>query len=84
MSSTQIADDNAIIIGKIKEVLNTVRPYLQSDGGDIKYIKFSDGILYVKMIGACVGCGLIANTMNDGIKMIMLDEVPEVLEIEMI
>ncbi len=68
-------------IDKIKEVLNTVRPYLQADGGDIKYVKYEDGILYVKMIGACVGCGLIGNTMNDGIKMIMLDEVPEVLDI---
>ncbi len=72
--------DNATIL-KIKEVLNTVRPYLQADGGDIKYLKFEDGILYVKMIGACVGCGLIGSTMNDGIKMIMLDEVPEVLDI---
>ncbi len=69
---------------RIKVVLDTIRPYLQADGGDIEFVSYEDGILFVKMIGACVGCGLIDYTMNDGIKMIMLDEVPEVLDIQII
>ena len=38
------------------EVLNKIRPYLNQDGGDVEFVKFEDGICYVKLQGACAGC----------------------------
>jgi len=71
-------------IEKIKEVLNKTRPFLQQDGGDIEFVDFKDGIVYVKMQGACVGCSAINVTLYDGIESILLSEVPEVIGLEQV
>ena len=71
------------VIERIKEVLNNTRGFLQQDGGDIDFIDFKDGIVYVKMRGACVGCGSLNTTLYDGIESILLAEVPEVIGIEL-
>ena len=42
------------VILEIKKVLDKIRPYLNSEGGDLEFIKFEDGIVYVKMLGACL------------------------------
>ena len=44
---------------KIIEVLDRIRPYLENDGGNLEYIKFEDGIVYVRLLGACAGCSMI-------------------------
>ena len=75
--------ENETII-KIKEVLEKTRAFLQQDGGDIEFVDFAEGIVYVKMHGACVGCGAINATLYDGIESILLAEVPEVIGIEAI
>ncbi len=69
---------------KIKDILDRTRVILQSDGGDLEYVKFEDGIVYVRMHGACVGCGSINVTLYDGIESILLSEVPEVIGIEQV
>ncbi len=66
---------------KIKEVINKLRPYLISDGGNIEFVKFEDGIVYIKMLGACAGCALIDYTLKDGVEMAIKEEVPEVKEV---
>lgn len=66
---------------KIKEIINKLRPYLIGDGGDIEFVKYEDGILYIKMLGACAGCALIDYTLKDGIEMAIKEEVPEVKEV---
>jgi Fe-S cluster biogenesis protein NfuA len=71
-------------IAKIKEVLDKTRFILQQDGGDIEFVDFKDGIVYVKMQGACVGCSAINVTLYDGIESILLAEVPEVIGIEQV
>lgn len=63
---------------KIKELLDSIRPYLNNDGGDVEYIKFEDGIVYLKMHGACSDCALIDNTLYDGIEGMLVEEIPEV------
>lgn len=74
---------NAEIVEKqVKEILNKVRPYLQRDGGDVKYIKYEDGIVYVEMMGACVGCSALDSTLKDGIEAILLEEVPGIIGVE--
>jgi Fe-S cluster biogenesis protein NfuA len=66
----------------VKEVIRKVRPYLQRDGGDIEFLKIEDGIVYVEMKGACVGCGAIDTTLKDGIEVILLEEVPGIIGVE--
>lgn len=73
---------NEEIEKKVILILNKVRPYLQHDGGDLEYVKFEDGIVYVKMLGACVGCSSIDLTIQDGIEAILLEEVPGVIGVE--
>lgn len=66
---------------KIKEIINKLRPYLVGDGGDIEFVKYEDGIVYIKMLGACAGCALIDYTLKDGVEMAIKEEVPEVKEV---
>lgn len=67
---------------KIKEVLERTRPFLQQDGGDLEFVKFEEGIVFVNMTGACVGCAASNVTLYDGIESILLAEVPEVIGVE--
>lgn len=69
---------------KIIKVLDDLRPYLIADGGDIKFVKFENGIVYVKMLGACSECGLIDFTIKDGVEAMLINEIPEVKEVEVI
>mgnify|MGYP000940578872 CR=1 FL=1 len=71
-------------VDKIKAVLDKTRPILQQDGGDIEFVDFKDGIVYVRMQGACVGCSAINVTLYDGIESILLAEVPEVIGLEQV
>lgn len=63
---------------KILSVIDGLRPYLISDGGNIDFVKYEDGIVYVKMQGACANCGLIDVTLSDGIEAILKDEIPDI------
>ncbi len=74
--------DAAAIEKQVKEILYKIRPYIQRDGGDIRYVKFEDGIVYVEMLGACVGCGALDTTLKDGIETILLEEVPGIIGVE--
>ena len=67
---------------RIKEVLEKIRPFLQNDGGDVEYIGFENGIVKVKMLGACIDCHLLDNTLYEGIEAILLDEVEGVIGVE--
>ena len=67
---------------QIKNVIHKLRPYLQRDGGDIEYVDFKDGIVYVRMLGACAGCTMIDDTLKDDVEQILMEEVPGVLEVQ--
>ena len=69
---------------EIKKVIEKLRPYLQRDGGDIEYIAFKEGIVYVQMHGACAGCVSLDATLKDGVEQILMEEVPGVLSVEAI
>ena len=66
------------IENKIKEEIEKVRPYLQGDGGDVEFVKFEDGLVYVKLSGACQNSSLMDFTLKDGIEEILVNEIPEV------
>lgn len=63
---------------KIISVIDNLRPYLISDGGNIDFIKYEDGVVYVKLQGACANCGLMDVTLSDGIEAVLKDEIPEI------
>ncbi len=69
------------VIIRIKSVIEKIKPFLISDGGFIDFVKFEDGICYVKLSGACANCNLIEVTLKDGIEMAITSEVPEVVEV---
>ena len=66
---------------KVEEALNNIRPALQMDGGDVELIKFEDGVVYVKLLGACGGCPMSTMTLKLFIEERMREEVPEVTEV---
>ncbi len=71
-------------IKMIKEVLDLIRPYIQSDGGDVEFIDINDeGIVEIKLLGACVGCGLSDVTVTNGIEQALLEEVPGVIGVHL-
>ncbi|MDE5565985.1 MAG: NifU family protein [Anaeroplasmataceae bacterium] len=65
----------------IKKILDKIRPYLNSEGGDLEYLGFKDGIVYVRMLGACMDCGALDSTLKDGIESLLVEYVPEVIEV---
>lgn len=73
---------NEIIISEIEKIIGKVRPYLNSEGGDIEFLKFEDGIVYVRMLGACIDCGALDSTLKDGIEALLVEYVPEVVEVK--
>lgn len=64
--------------------IDKIRPFLQRDGGDCEFIKFEEGIVYVKMHGACVGCSAIDITVKDTIEVILQEEVEGVIAVQVI
>ena len=67
------------IVKQIITVLEKIRPFLNRDGGDVEFVRYENGIVYVKMIGACAGCDLIDSTLQDGIATLLMEEVPGVV-----
>jgi len=70
------------IIFRSKTLLEKIRPYIKKDGGDVEYVDYKDGIVYVRMLGACIGCDSLDITMKDGIEALLLEEVPGVIGVE--
>lgn len=68
---------------QINEVINTkVRPAVAADGGDIEYHSFEDGIVKLRMKGACAGCPSSTLTLKRGIESLLKYYIPEVLSVE--
>ena len=66
---------------KIIALIDKIRPFLISDGGNLEYIKFEEGIVYVRLTGACKDCSMIDITLKDGIEEMIVNEIPEVKEV---
>lgn len=66
---------------KIIELIEKMKPFLISDGGNIEYVKYEDNIVYVRLSGACKDCAMIDFTLKDGIEEMITTEIPEVKEV---
>ena len=75
-------EEDINIVNTIKELLESrVRPAVAQDGGDIVYHDFRDGVVYLRMQGACSGCPSSTATLKNGIESLLKHYVPEVTEI---
>jgi Fe-S cluster biogenesis protein NfuA len=68
---------------RVEGALAIVRPHLQADGGDVELIEVTDdGVVKVKLQGACQGCPMAAMTLQSGVARVIKQQVPEVKDIE--
>ena len=65
---------------KIKEIIEKIKPYLNQDGGDVEFVRFEDGICFVRLKGACAGCMFADMTIQNTVEEMIVSEVPEVIK----
>ena len=76
------ADNTCDVVSQIKGLLNArIRPAVKQDGGDITFVDFKSGIVYVEMQGACKGCPYAMVTLKEGVEKILKTYIPEVKEV---
>ncbi len=66
---------------KVEKALESIRPALQADGGDIQLVSIEDGVVKVKLMGACGGCPMSQMTMTQGVERAIKKAVPEVKKV---
>ncbi len=67
---------------KVQQALDKIRPMLQADGGDVELVDIEDGVVKVRLQGACAGCPMSQMTLKNGIEKILKKEIPEVKSVE--
>ena len=66
---------------KVEAALNKIRPSLLVDGGDVELVDVKEGVVRLKLTGACSGCPMATMTLQQGIERVLREEVPEVKEV---
>ena len=69
------------IVRTIEDALETIRPNIQMDGGDVKLVRFEDGVAYVRLLGACVSCPASLYTIKYGVEELLRERVSQVREV---
>jgi Fe-S cluster biogenesis protein NfuA len=67
---------------KVEKALDKIRPALMADGGNVEFVEVEDGIVKVKLTGACGGCPMSQMTLKMGIERVLKQEIPEIKEVE--
>ncbi len=67
---------------RVKAVLDKIRPSLQADGGDVELVAVEEGVVKVRLKGACAGCPMSQMTLKNGIEKYLKREIPEVVAVE--
>ncbi len=71
------------LIKKIESVIDQIRPYLEADGGNIKFVELTDdNIVYVELLGACKGCPMSMMTLKSGVENAIKKAIPEIKSVE--
>ena len=68
----------------VEQALEKIRPMLQRDGGDIELVEVKDGVVKVRLTGACKGCPMSQMTLKQGVEKMLLKEVPGLKEVQAI
>lgn len=70
---------------KVEQILQSIRPYLQADDGDIELVNITEsGIVEVKLLGACHDCPLSLMTLRAGVERTLMKEIPDIKRVESI
>lgn len=67
---------------RVQEVLDKIRPALQADGGDVELVDVENGVVKVRLVGACAGCPMSQLTLSNGVERVLKQEIPEVERVE--
>jgi Fe-S cluster biogenesis protein NfuA len=67
---------------KVQKALDKIRPMLQADGGDVELVDVEDGVVKVRLQGACAGCPMSQMTLKNGIEKMLKEEIPEIKSVE--
>lgn len=67
---------------RISAIIDKIRPLLLNDGGNLEFVEFKDGVVYVRLLGACEDCPMLDVTLKDGIEELLINEIPEVKEVK--
>ncbi|MCK5310566.1 MAG: NifU family protein [Desulfobacteraceae bacterium] len=68
---------------KVQEVIDKIRPMLMQDGGDVELVDVDDnGVVKVRLTGACAGCAMSQITLKQGIEKVLINEIPEIIKVE--
>jgi Fe-S cluster biogenesis protein NfuA len=67
---------------KVREAIDKIRPLLQRDGGDIELVSVEDGVVKVRLRGACAGCPMSQMTLKGVVEQAIKEAVPEVKSVE--
>lgn len=74
---------NEILLQQVEQALDTIRPYLKTDGGDVKVLDITvDRVVQLELVGACGSCPMSAMTFKGGIEQAIMRAVPEIKGIE--
>ncbi|WP_016777378.1 NifU family protein [Anaerophaga thermohalophila] len=74
--------DKEKLTREVLDALDVIRPYLQSDGGDITFVELTDDLrVKVRLTGACDGCPMSIQTLKGGVEMVVKQRVPQILEV---
>jgi len=66
---------------KVEQALARIRPALQADGGDVELMDVKEGVVTLKLTGACGGCPMSTMTLRHGIERVIKEQVPEIKEV---
>jgi Fe-S cluster biogenesis protein NfuA len=79
-----LRQDEASLRARVEAALARVRPALQADGGNVELVGIDDGVVLVRLLGACSGCPMSALTLKGGIEASLRREVPEIVAVDTI
>ncbi len=77
--------EDAGLVSEIKEILDTrIRPAVAQDGGDINFHGYKDGVVYLRLVGACAGCPSATATLKQGVENILKHFLPQIVEVRQV
>ena len=79
----ELSKEEKEIVSQVKKLLDEkIRPAVATDGGDVLYKRYKDGVVFLEMRGACVGCPSATMTLKYGIRNLLQHYIPEILDVE--
>lgn len=69
------------LLTRVQKALDEIRPYLQTDSGDIELVSLDNNVVKVRLMGACIGCSVNQMTLKSGVEMTIKKYAPEIVQV---